>query len=171
MVLDPSIVSPSLTGVFIGGGHNKHGRYRIEVHAAEAVSFVPPHCRPSFLAASPLQPTRVQHACFSVSTVGSSSIASRTCVCMDRQQKLYMLALVVLGAAAPGRGPVAGPTPGPRVVYGSDDRRDHYALNDDDAADVMAKARLRRHPPSPPSPPALASHPFVSATVTLVVAP
>ena len=25
MVRDPSIVSPSLTGVFIGGGHNKHG--------------------------------------------------------------------------------------------------------------------------------------------------
>ena len=24
MVRDPSIVSPSLTGVFIGGGHNKH---------------------------------------------------------------------------------------------------------------------------------------------------
>ena len=38
MVRDPSIVSPSLTGVFMGGGHNKHGRYRIEVHAAEAVS-------------------------------------------------------------------------------------------------------------------------------------
>ena len=44
LVRDPSIVSPSLTGVFIGGGHNKHGRYRIEVHAAEAVS-------------SPLSPT------------------------------------------------------------------------------------------------------------------
>ena len=43
MVRDPSIVSPSLTGVFIGGGHNKT-RYRIEVHAAEAVS-------------SPLSPT------------------------------------------------------------------------------------------------------------------
>ena len=38
MVRDPSIVSPSLAGVFIGGGHNKHGTYRIEVHAAEAVS-------------------------------------------------------------------------------------------------------------------------------------
>ena len=25
MVRDPSIVSPSLTGMFIGGGHNKHG--------------------------------------------------------------------------------------------------------------------------------------------------
>ena len=25
MVRDPSIVSPTLTGVFIGGGHNKHG--------------------------------------------------------------------------------------------------------------------------------------------------
>jgi len=25
VVRDPSIVSPSLTGVFIGGGHNKHG--------------------------------------------------------------------------------------------------------------------------------------------------
>ena len=25
MVRDPSIVSPSLTGVFIGGGHHKHG--------------------------------------------------------------------------------------------------------------------------------------------------
>merc|ERR1712086_1002904 len=25
MVRDPSIVSPSLTGVFIGGGHNKNG--------------------------------------------------------------------------------------------------------------------------------------------------
>ena len=44
MVRDPSIVSPSLTGVFIGGGHNKHGTYRIEVHAAKAVS-------------SPLSPT------------------------------------------------------------------------------------------------------------------
>jgi len=30
MVRDPSIVSPSLTGVFMGGGHNKHGD-RIEV--------------------------------------------------------------------------------------------------------------------------------------------
>ena len=100
-------------------------------------------------------------------SIGYHRIASKTRVYVDRQQKLYMLALVVLGAAAPGRGPVAGPTPGPRVVYGSDDRRDHYALNDNDAADVMAKARLRRHPPSPPSPPALASHPFVSATVTL----
>ena len=37
MVRDPSIVSPSLAGVLIGGGHNKT-RYRIEVHAAEAVS-------------------------------------------------------------------------------------------------------------------------------------
>ena len=45
MVRDPSIVSPSLTGVFIGGGHiNKHGTGSIEVHAAEAVS-------------SPLSPT------------------------------------------------------------------------------------------------------------------
>ena len=31
---DPSIVSPTLTGVFIGGGA-KQTRYRIEVHAAE----------------------------------------------------------------------------------------------------------------------------------------
>ena len=43
MVRDPSIVSPSLTGVFIGGVIT-NTRYRIEVHAAEAVS-------------SPLSPT------------------------------------------------------------------------------------------------------------------
>ena len=38
MVRDPSIVSPSLTGVFIGGVLTNTTRYRIEVHAAEAVS-------------------------------------------------------------------------------------------------------------------------------------
>jgi len=43
MVRDPSIVSPSLTGVFIdlGGGHTQPTdpvSLRIEVHAAEAVS-------------------------------------------------------------------------------------------------------------------------------------
>ena len=41
MVRDPSIVSPSLTGVFIGGGHNKHG--------TGSRCTLPKQCRPSFL--------------------------------------------------------------------------------------------------------------------------
>ena len=38
MVRDPSIVSPSLTGMFIGGGHNKHG--------AGSRCTLPKQCRP-----------------------------------------------------------------------------------------------------------------------------
>ena len=44
MVRDPSIVSPSLTGVFIGGGHNKHG--------TGSRCTLPKQCR-----SSPLSPT------------------------------------------------------------------------------------------------------------------
>ena len=38
MVRDPSIVSPSLSGVFIGGGVITNTVQDVEVHAAEAVS-------------------------------------------------------------------------------------------------------------------------------------
>ena len=36
MVRDPSIVSPTLTGVFIGGGHNKHGDLKSDKCAPQA---------------------------------------------------------------------------------------------------------------------------------------
>lgn len=52
---------------------------------------------------------------------------------------MLALYLLLLGIAAP---PILATSADDKVVYGDDDRRDYYTLNNDDAADRMAKSLL-----------------------------